>query len=163
MTSGYVARVVDAMEWDDIRKIVPEEAASFERQLQGAGLGIDDFCLAVALDDWGAVEWSRDDEDAIEQAVAEIETTWRRLAGAFSVATTVKKAGLLLEPGYHNPDERDGLDKVTGGFFGVRGTWQLTPAGKLYAGQIERRFVVSTTRITKNPKQQRQGHGKAKD
>ena len=41
MGTGYAANWADVMTWDDIKSVVPEEAAAFEQELQAAGVGND--------------------------------------------------------------------------------------------------------------------------
>ena len=143
MGMGYGGDWADVMEWDEIKKIVPEEAAAFEQQLQAADVEMDRFCEAM----W----WHHDlalmyvavgGEDAATQAIERIGAAWKRLAEAFTEATTVEGAGLELNPRYHDPDHGDRYDEVEGGFFHVEGAYRLSPAGRKYAREIRRRRFV---------------------
>jgi hypothetical protein len=143
MGSGYGAYWADVMKWDDIKNIVPDEAAAFEQQLQAAGVKMDDFCDAMQAEDLGRMNVVADGPDAVSQAIRQIEVAWKRLAESFTRATMVEGAGLELSPDYHNPENGDRYDEVEGGFFHVEGVYQLSPAGKKYGDRIERAsFVV---------------------
>jgi len=83
-----------------------------------------------------------DGERAAEEAIEQIEAAWKRLAEAFTKATTVEGAGLGLNPRYHDPDYGDRYDEVEGGFFDIEGVYRLSPAGRKYARQIKRRCFV---------------------
>jgi hypothetical protein len=136
MGSGYAAHWADVMEWDDIKLIVPNEAAALEQQLQTAGVGMDDFCLAISMDDWDEVKFAVDTEDGINQAISQIKSGWKDVADAFKAATTVEGAGLELEPCHHDPDEGDRYDGIERGYFSVEGVYKMTPAGEKYADKI---------------------------
>ena len=142
MGMGYAAYHADVIEWDDIKKLVPVEAAEFEKRLATAGVSMSDFCYAESLEDWDVMEFSTEDEDAIQKAVDQIADAWEKLAESFTAATTVDGAGLELEPRYHDPDDGGRYDGVENGFFGVEGVYQLTPAGKKYEDIIDHRGWV---------------------
>ena len=142
MGLDYAGCWVDVMEWSDIAKIVPKEAAALERGLKAAGTDIDRFCEAAAREEWDCLELAVKDEKAIGKAVARIQDAWTRLSVAFTKATEVDGAGLTLEPRYHDPDECERGDEVVDGFFHVEGVYQLTPAGKKCAEKIERLTFV---------------------
>ncbi|MGO9112962.1 MAG: hypothetical protein ACLP9L_27330 [Thermoguttaceae bacterium] len=112
------------MEWDEIKKIVPEEAAVFAQRLAAVGMGMSEFCQAVENDNW-----DEEDED-YDRLVDE----WDKVAEAFTEATTVESAGLELDPRYLDPF---GEDAVV--FFAVEGVYRLTSAGAKYADMIERK------------------------
>ena len=135
MSVEFYAFECDVMEWDTIKMIVPDEAAGFEEQLKAAGVSMDDFCEAMCQDDWDFAEFSSDDEDAIEEAIDQIEATWDRVRKAFTEATSVEGAGLRLTPGYHDPD----YEEEPIAYFAVEGVYQLTSAGAKYEDKIERR------------------------
>ena len=129
MSVDFYANEFDVIDWDDIKKIIPDEAADFERQLQTAGMDLDTFCRAMEDDDWDIGDCTQDSIDSITDA-------WDKLDEAFRKTTTVKRAGLSLNPKYRTPsfDNRDGV-----AFFAVDGVHQLTPAGAKYKGEIYRR------------------------
>jgi hypothetical protein len=130
------------MKWNDIKGIIPEEAATFEQQLQAAGVEMDNFCDAMQAEDLERMNVAADGQDAVSRAIGQIEAAWKRLAESFTQATMVEGAGLELSPDYHNPDNGDRYDEVAGGFFRVEGAYQLSPSGKKYAGRIERASFV---------------------
>ena len=131
MSCRFYAFEQDVMEWEDIKQIVPEEAAVFEQQLQAAGTDIDEFCRAMKYEDYL-------DADVADAEIAEwhdrLMEAWDRLDEAFWAATAVEGAGLELTPEYHDPDFEDAV-----AFFAVEGVHQLTPAGAKYEEMIERR------------------------
>ncbi len=102
------------MDWDDIKEIVPKEAAVFEQRLGAADMSIDEFCYAMHGNDWD------DDPEQVLDA-------WKSLNAAFTAATTVEGAGLDLQPAY---DED--------GFFAVGGACVWTPAGNKYDDKLKR-------------------------
>ena len=106
--------------------------------MQAVGVSMDDFCRAMSQDAWNEAQGARDDDNAIEQAITQIESAWKKLADTFTKTTTVDGAGLELQPCYHDSDDGDRYDDVEGGFFHVGGVYQLTPAGTKYAEKIER-------------------------
>ena len=124
MSVDIYANQFDVMEWHDIKEIVPEEAAAFERLLQEVGMDVDEFCLGF--------EYERMDSDS--QDADRIMDAWDKLDEAFTKATTVEGAGLELEPEYHDPEHGDAA-----AFFAVLGVHQLTPAGAKYEKKIERK------------------------
>ena len=130
MGTGYAANWADVMTWDDIKSVVPEEAAAFEQELQAAGVEMDRFCDAMSWEDLSMLKVAADGEDAAEDMIGRIEAAWKRLAESFTKATTVEGAGLELNPRYHDPDHGDRYDEVEGGFFDVEGVYRLSPAGR---------------------------------
>lgn len=134
MSVDFYAFECDVMEWDQIKMIVSEDAAVFEQELQAAGVSMDGFCEAMSQGDWDRAEFSLDDQDAIEDAIARIGATWDTVSKAFTAATTVENAGLTLWPEYHDPGYDDPV-----AFFAVEGVRQLTAAGAKYQDNIERR------------------------
>jgi hypothetical protein len=98
MGSGYAAHWADVMEWDDIKRIVPNEAAALEQQLQAAGVGMDDFCLANSIDDWDEVQFAVETDDGINQAISQINA---------EVQTEVELDGMKIMDAY----EKYGVEK----------------------------------------------------
>jgi hypothetical protein len=139
MGMGFAANYADVIEWGNVEKIIPKEAAAFERQLKAAGITRDDFCNVTALENWDAANITLVGPEAIDGAIRQIETAWEKLSDAFTQATT----GLTLAPGYHSTEVGDRYDDVQGGYFYLEGVYQLTPAGKKYADKIERKFFVT--------------------
>jgi hypothetical protein len=126
------------MEWEDIKSIVPDESAAFERQLEAAGVDMDAFCCAMAIDDLDGLDVPTEDDDAVRQTIEGIEAAWKNLAGSFTRVTTVEGKGLELQPCYRDAEYGDRDDEVEGDFFHVSGAYQLSPAGKKYADKIRR-------------------------
>jgi hypothetical protein len=126
----------DAMEWNDIRSILPDESAAFEAQLEAAGVSMDDFCCAMAPDDMNQLDVATQGRDTARQTTDRIMAAWKDLAESFVRATTVEGAGLELDPGFHDPEDGDYYDEEPYGFFHVSGVYQLSPAGRKYADKI---------------------------
>jgi hypothetical protein len=129
MSVEFYAFERDVIEWDDIKRIVPDEAAAFEEKLPAAEMDMEDFCRGMCLDDWDT------DGDESEETVEAVIDAWNKLEEAFTRATTIEGAGLELEVEYHDPD----YDEHPVGFFSVEGVRQLTPAGARYEDVIQRR------------------------
>jgi hypothetical protein len=141
---GYGASYADVIEWSEIKRLVPKEAHALARELKKAGVSMDNFCQAMDREHWDYAEIALDDPGAVEKAIRQITSAWETLAAAFTKATTVEGAGLELVPRFHNADnDGDRYDDVSGGFFHVDGVYQLTPAGRKFAGKIERKFYVT--------------------
>jgi hypothetical protein len=118
----YEMSVFHVMEWKDIKTIAPAEAATLEALLKMAGITVADMCLANELDDWGAVTFAVDDDDALEALIDDIEDAWTRLAESFAKATMVDGAGLEVEPHRGEFNEEPGQ-------FDVKGAFRVTPPG----------------------------------
>ena len=131
MSVDYYADRYDVMKWDDIKTIVPEEAAALEQHLQAAGMDVDEFCRSWIYDGWDI------DAGDCEEVVERIKEVWGKLDAAFTAATTVDDSGLALEPEYHDPAYEDAV-----AFFAVEGVHQLTSAGAKYEDKIERREFI---------------------
>ncbi len=114
---GFCYPVV--MDWDDIKEIVPKEAAVFEQRLGAADMSIDEFCCEHQNDWRDAVDDWDDDPEVLD--------AWKSLNAAFTVATTVEGAGLDLQAAF---------DEV--GFFAVGGACVWTPAGNKYDDKLNR-------------------------
>lgn len=108
------------MEWDDIRVIVPQEAAAFLQELQASSVSMDDFCEAEKWSEW-----------------ASIVAAWEKLAAAFTKATTVEGEGLKVYPHYHFPEIGE-----PSAYFGVKGVYKVTPAGEKYQSKIMERCFL---------------------
>ena len=127
MGVSFYTNEFDVIEWDDIKKIVPKEAGVFEAALQAAEMDVTGFCCVFNNDDWYT---ENDFADRITEA-------WDKVSDMFTNKTTVGKAGLRLEPTYHDPDYGD-----PEGFIAVYGVYKLTPAGIKHQELIERRNCV---------------------
>jgi len=113
----------DVMEWDDIRKLVPKEAAVLEERLQALGMSTDELCAAAECDAFFGVQ--------------SLSGVWHRLSEAFTQATTVEGRGLTLEP-----RRLETYDGYTVHLFHLQGMSQLTPAGEKYLDKIEVKELV---------------------
>lgn len=123
MSMDFYTDEYDVMQWDDIKVIVPHEAAVFEESLQAAGMNLDEFCREMEDEYWDV---EADEREAVDDA-------WDKLYQAFTAATTVKGAGLKVEPHYHDNDWEKPV-----AFFSLEGVYQLTPAGVKYKAKIGR-------------------------
>ena len=79
MGMGFAANFADVIGWNDIRKVVPKEAAAFQRQLKAAGINRDVFCHAMSLDDWGVADLQLDDA-VLDRTIRQITTAWGKLS-----------------------------------------------------------------------------------
>jgi hypothetical protein len=144
MGMGFGASYADVIEWSQIKRIVPKEARALARELKRAGVSMDNFCQAMDREHWDYAEIALDDPTAVEKTIRQIESAWACLFAAFMKATAVDGVGLSLAARFHNADnDGDRYDDVSGGFFHVDGVYQLTPAGRKFAGKIERKFYVT--------------------
>lgn len=134
MGMGFGANFADVMEWDEIKKIVPNEAKALQDAMDCAKIDMDSFCQCIQHSEWGFAGLDNESNQ-----VAKIESCWESLFFAFKKQTD----GLELCPMFHSNDDGDRYDDVSGGFFHVEGVYQQTPAGERFASKIERRFYVT--------------------
>src|SRR5437899_1112531 len=79
-------------------------------------------------------------------AIVEITAAYRSLQVAFTVATSIAatSSNLALGIGYHD-SENQGCrgDEIHGVYWYFDGAFELSPAGKKFNGQFERKFFTS--------------------
>ena len=110
-----------------------------ERELKKASVSLDNFCQAMERgEDWDCAEV--DDPDVVHEIIR-LGRRWLRPSPR---RRRLRVRGWSWSPRFHNADnDGDRYDDVSGGFFHVDGVYRLTPAGKKFAGKIERKFFVT--------------------
>jgi len=125
MGMGYAANYADTVEQDFIKDACPQEFENFIQALENKDMSVKEF----------SETWR---DCSAKEEKSEHFKTYQALCGAFN-----KKTGLDLYLDYHNPDDGDRYDDVSGIMWCVDGVYQLSKAGKKYQKQIERKFWVS--------------------
>jgi hypothetical protein len=135
MGMGAAAAHADCIEWDSIKKIVPQESAAFEAVL--ADLEMTLGGAASILDECGPEHGASDLEDSDE---VKLQVAYTNLQDAFITATTVGESNLELWIGYYDSESGDRYDDLSDEhYFSVNGVYQHTPAGERFKDVIERK------------------------
>lgn len=129
MGMGYAANFAEVVKEDFVKKIVGEELFDEFSDLV-LELGSSDITELFANDEYENIE-KDDDNYGICKVYKEI------------VKKFEKETGLGLYYNYHDSDDGDRYDDVSGAYWGVTGVYILSEAGKKYKEEIERNYFVT--------------------
>ena len=142
MGMGYAGSFADVIETKTLAKLFPKEYEAFEKALAAGEVTLDAYAQATANDN-DENAFVKDDIVALQQAEAlqkAADDAFEALCDAFAK----KFKGLSLELRFHDADDGDRYDDVSGGFFHVDGLYALTPgAKKLGEKNFGRKFYVT--------------------
>jgi len=153
---GFGSNFADVIDFNDVKRLCPAEAKALVKTLKKYGVNMENLAetfrceepeletLETAIsdaapDDLDNEAYSRYEEEAIRTITQALET----LKAAFAKATAVGKSHLDLSIGYHDPDDGDRYDEVDGVFWAFDGLYQLSPAGKKFGTEVQRKFFVT--------------------
>ena len=124
MGMGYAACQQQAISYDDLKELCPNEVAAVE-SVEG-------------FEGWGALAQSLwcDDQDIIRPFASSIEA----LCQAFNTVTSVDGNGLKLFVNYYDEDSGDRYDEaehLDGCLFVIDGVYQMTPAALKFKEKIK--------------------------
>lgn len=133
--------------WSEVLKLLTEDVTSQDLFLTVmAHLWIPDMFEDIDPD-WlipDSTLWS-DDEDTVNQRIAQYALVFDKLRNEFTNATKVGESTLELDMDYHDSDScGDRYDEVSGPYFQVHGCYEPTPAAKdlIKNSIVERRWFV---------------------
>ena len=131
MASGMCPCWADVVREELLEQLCPNELQAFKEALLALDIAEGEFCQ----------EWRRKGSTLPEkETVTEDEQSnyapYRALQNLIEVFK-VKTGGLELDVCYHDPENGDCYDEISGLFFTVRGVFQYTPAGEKYKQFIE--------------------------
>lgn len=124
MGMGYAACQTQAIKYDDLKELCPNEVAAVE--------------AVEGFEGWGALAQSLwcDDQEIVQPFKASIEA----LCQAFTTLTSVDGNGLKLVLTYYDDESGDRYDEVEhldGCIFEIEGVYQMTPAALKFKEKIE--------------------------
>jgi hypothetical protein len=150
---GFTSHYADCIEWEEIKKLCPQEAGDFLATLGRYGVRLERFAqafmceeidTAYLISDCIDTPENEDSDEFWDRLVADLTAAYERLQAAFAKATTVGQSHLDLKVGYHNKKEGgDCYDEVDGVFWDIDGAYDLAAAGKKFQDLFERRFFVN--------------------
>jgi hypothetical protein len=139
MGSGTSAAYGDIIEYEDLKKIVPEELYRFTLAGEEADLAFDDFARDA--------QWNRGEQlieelvcyDVSEDGAKAVSDAFDSLRDAF-----YEKTGMTLYVQYRDDDTGDSYDEIDGGVWAVDGTTVESPEvikmRETYGVEVERKF-----------------------
>lgn len=127
MGMGTHAQFADTVELSLVKKICEEEYNKFMESLEEADIEFDDFAANTFCgnDDFEYMA----DEDKIHAIKESLENLKKKFKD---------ETNLYLDIVWH--EQGDIGDELDGGAFSVDGVYELTPAGKAFIDNIERKF-----------------------
>ncbi len=133
MSTGYFANKVTTINRTNLEKICPDKTKKFFLTLENLNIDFDSFCQRFQFEEPDINDLT---EDKDEQSF--ILNAWKELQLEFNANTKQKyPCSLTLEIGYHDQDDGDCYDDVTGGFFIVGNVYQMTPAAQQIENMLE--------------------------
>ena len=125
MSMGYAANFAEVVEQDFVKEQCPDQFENFVQALADKNIPTEEFAQN-------------------NQYYSKKERKKKSYKAFLSLCEQFnKKTGLDLYIDYHNPNNGDCYDDITGVMWCVDGVYQLTKAGKKFQKQIERKFWVS--------------------
>lgn len=131
MGMGNYSCHADTVEEDFIKEMCGKEFKAFLEVISESEIDIETFAHAQCLDDIDELTMTNS-----EESVEKIVKVFDELTNAFLLATD----GLELNMGYHDPEDVDRGNEVSGAFWTVDGVYVLSKAGEKYGNKIERKF-----------------------
>jgi len=145
MGMGYGASYADVISLTDVQKFCPREYEILMTLLDNHGVSFDDFACGMVkemLSEEVIIPNFDNDADGLAYEEALLKAL-DNLQEAFKKSTECQGGHLSLCLEYHEADDGDRYDEVSGGFFHVEGVYQKTPAGERFDNFIKRcMFVV---------------------
>jgi hypothetical protein len=129
MGMGYGANYADIIDESLLRELCSIEFKALEEALEKHDLNMEGYAREIVWN--GGLD---------ENECKDIEDAYQRLREVFEIVTE----GLTLALDFHDSEEcGDRYDDVNGYYWSVYGVYEMTHAGKLMQGKIERKFFVT--------------------
>lgn len=127
MAMGYSAGYADVVDKKFIQKLCSKELEAFDTAVaENDTVDLENVARDLQLDEDNG--W----------LTPKIKKAYKALVASFN-----KQTGLKLGINFHDPENGDRYDEVSGVYWSVGGVWKLTPAGKKHEKHISRSFFVN--------------------
>lgn len=136
MASGMCPCRADVVQEELLEQLCPGELQAFNDALREADISEYEFHQAWRSGECSLSEGKNKDDD--ERQGNDLNRALQALIETFRAKTL----GLELDICFHDPENGDRYDEVSGLFFTVSGAYQYTPAGEKFKQFIERKGWV---------------------
>ncbi|MFC1782695.1 hypothetical protein ACFL02_03800 [Planctomycetota bacterium] len=131
MASGMCPCWADVVREELLEQLCPNELQEFKEALLASDIAEGEF-----QQEWRSQRYTPPGKEPVNEDEQSNYAPYRALQNLIEVFK-VKTGGLELDVCYHDPENGDCYDEVSGLFFTVRGVFQYTPAGEKYKQFIE--------------------------
>ena len=131
MASGMCPCWAEVVREELLDRLCPQELQEFKEALSEVDISEGEF-----QQEWRHHRYKPPKKESVTESEQVNYAPYRALQHLIEVFK-VKTGGLELDIGYHDPENGDCYDEVSGLFFIVRGVYQYTPAGEKYKQFIE--------------------------
>ena len=136
MASGMCPCWADVVREELLEQLCPNELQEFKESLLASDIAEGEF-----YQEWRSKGSTPPEKEPVTESEQSNYAPYRALQNLIEVFK-VKTGGLELDICYHDLENGDCYDEVSGLFFTVRGVFQYTPAGQRFKQFIERQGWV---------------------